>query len=51
MYKQLFYILRSVVNDCSIEQERLRGLSSQDWEEVYRLAKRAAGMMVSDVKL
>ena len=40
MYKQLFYILRSVVNDCSIEQERLCGLSSQDWEEVYRLAKR-----------
>lgn len=39
MYKQLFYILRSVVNDSSIEQEHLRGLSPQDWGELYRLAK------------
>ena len=40
MYRLLFDILRSVVNDCSMEQERLHGLSPQDWEEVYRLAKR-----------
>lgn len=40
MKKIFFDILRSVVNDCSLEQERLRGLSPEDWEAVYRLAKR-----------
>ena len=32
--KVFFYILSCVLNDYSIEQERLCGLSSQDWEEV-----------------
>lgn len=40
MYRLLFDILRCVVNDDSIEQERLRGLSPTEWEELYRLGKR-----------
>lgn len=40
IYRQLLDFLRSVVNDSSIEQEHLRGLSPQDWGELYRLAKR-----------
>ena len=40
MYRLLFDILRCVVNDGSIEHDRLHGLSLQEWEDLYRQAKR-----------
>lgn len=39
MHKLFFYILNCVVNDTPVEDDRLRGLSASNWEELYHLAK------------
>ena len=39
MQKLFFYILKCVVNGASVEDDRLQGLSPNDWQELYRLAK------------
>lgn len=40
MYRLLFDILRGVVSDTPVGSDRLRGLSSDDWEELYRISQR-----------
>ena len=39
MHKLFFYILNCVVNGAPVEDVRLQGLSPNDWQELYRLAK------------
>ena len=51
MYRLLFDILRCVVNDNSIGQERLRALSPKDWEVLYAIAKRQGVTAVAFEKI
>lgn len=52
MTETLYYILACSISDKELEMERLRGITSSDWEEMYQLSKvqGVSGVLLDKIK-